>query len=1015
MSPDLSTERKTRLNAYLRELRRRFESLTVQAQGSGADLPAIPLEGIYIWTQFSTSPIRVEADQRSWPETQDIFKALPDHPVVAVIGDPGSGKSTFVNFLVQQLARQTQNPTRDALGGKIPIPFVIRELDLEGVRDWATLLRAFYRWPGAAALQDGVGPDRAVREGKAPENENSDGLPGDDLNIVDMILRNGNGYVVVDGFDEAPGARMREILSHALLEAQAYYVHRDNRWLVTSRPVGYEEAPFLYLRFRGFDGEENAGPFPLGPLENDEHSSSIKRIAQGPTEPKRKRPRSNQPALVDGIEFDPTSPNLIARARSHGWHEGTPEAVGEAAPCLYVAPFRDEEVARFAAGWFGARSKGPQEAKRDQAQFLEKIGSQDSLREMARLPQLLGLMCLVYLIDRSLPDGRADLFKRVTAVYLEQIPAQVGSSVRYPLKQAEGWLARVGFEMQRLRALASSSVEVEVEVEVEEEEEEERPSAAVVSRDTIQGWIANEQERLGHDPAAAEDFLHFVSTRGGLFLERGEGQLAFLHLAFQEYFAALFIHDTLRWDIPQASGRRARYSVAEAEPPVTKEEMLAAAARIEWQESFVLLFELYSERDVTSALESLMDEAEARLEKADVAPLVQMLGRIVLDSTVQLAKVVRYDTAVELLAWEGKFQTRNPASRRFAFRSSLLGNPLPLLAWAHENLGPDHLQRVSAAFWVLDLGATQVADLSPLAGLGSLTRLNLIGTQVADLSPLAGLASLTRLNLDGTQVADLSPLAGLASLTELYLGGTQVADLSPLAGLASLTELYLVGTQVADLSPLAGLGSLTGLSFGGTQVADLSPLAGLGSLTGLSLDGTRVTDLSPLAGLGSLTRLNLDGTEVADLSPLAGLASLTRLNLIGTQVADLSPLAGLGSLTELYLGGTQVADLSPLAGLGSLTELYLVGTQVADLSPLTGLGSLTRLYLHRTRVADLSPLTGLATLTELSLIGTEVADLSPLAGLGSLTELIVDRSATSMASVEELKRALPKLRVYWVA
>jgi Leucine-rich repeat (LRR) protein len=41
----------------------------------------------------------------------------------------------------------------------------------------------------------------------------------------------------------------------------------------------------------------------------------------------------------------------------------------------------------------------------------------------------------------------------------------------------------------------------------------------------------------------------------------------------------------------------------------------------------------------------------------------------------------------------------------------------------------------------------------------------------------------TTLDLSATQVVDVSPLAALTNLTELYLSDTQVVDVSPLAAL----------------------------------------------------------------------------------------------------------------------------------------------------------------------------------------------------------------------------------------
>ncbi len=83
---------------------------------------------------------------------------------------------------------------------------------------------------------------------------------------------------------------------------------------------------------------------------------------------------------------------------------------------------------------------------------------------------------------------------------------------------------------------------------------------------------------------------------------------------------------------------------------------------------------------------------------------------------------------------------------------------------------------------------------------------------------------LKKLIFNDSQIADLSPLAGLIHLQELFCHSTQVSDLSPLAGLGNLQQLACDSTQVSDLSPLAGLANLRGLSCSNTPVFDLSPL-----------------------------------------------------------------------------------------------------------------------------------------------------------------------------------------------
>ena len=136
--------------------------------------------------------------------------------------------------------------------------------------------------------------------------------------------------------------------------------------------------------------------------------------------------------------------------------------------------------------------------------------------------------------------------------------------------------------------------------------------------------------------------------------------------------------------------------------------------------------------------------------------------------------------------------------------------------------------------------------------------LNLGYNQIIDVSPLAGLTSLTELGIGGNPGIDVSLLAGLTNLSVLNLGYNQIVDVSPLAGLTNLTRLYLYGNQIIDVSPLSGLTGLTWLDLSGNQIVDVSPLlgnAGLGAGDWIGLDGNPLSaqaciDISILEALG---------------------------------------------------------------------------------------------------------------------------------------------------------------------
>lgn len=158
----------------------------------------------------------------------------------------------------------------------------------------------------------------------------------------------------------------------------------------------------------------------------------------------------------------------------------------------------------------------------------------------------------------------------------------------------------------------------------------------------------------------------------------------------------------------------------------------------------------------------------------------------------------------------------------------------------------------------LNLYSNQVADLSALIGLTGLRVLVLWNNPATDLSPLAPLVGLEFLELWGnpTPISDISPLAGMTSLTRLFLRGNAVADAAALAGLTVLRDLDLGENQLTDVDALVGLTALENLWLdGNSALTDLQGLLdnpSLGAGTAIRLTGTAVScaDVATLEARG---------------------------------------------------------------------------------------------------------------------------------------------------------------------
>ena len=208
------------------------------------------------------------------------------------------------------------------------------------------------------------------------------------------------------------------------------------------------------------------------------------------------------------------------------------------------------------------------------------------------------------------------------------------------------------------------------------------------------------------------------------------------------------------------------------------------------------------------------------------------------------------------------------------------------------------------------MNSNSASNLTPLAGLTHLTRLELRGNNITDISPLSGLTHLTFLSLFDNSISNISSLAGLTHLTELWLGVNNISDISPLSGLTNLTDLRLQQNNILDLSPLVGLTNLTRVALAHNSLSNISALAGLTHLATLGLGNNNISDISPLAGLTNLTRLGLRGNNIIDISPVVGLTKLTFLNLQHNNISDIPHLVantGLGNGDEVYVRGNPLS------------------------------------------------------------------------------------------------------------
>ncbi len=222
------------LRAYLSNVQRRHGYVRLLGMPDRSDRPNVPIEFMVVPPVVSQRPISVDSNPKEWmPQCESLVAALERYGRVLLLGDPGTGKTTFFDYLAWLLTFAGGNsPTLARFGWVLPVPMVLRELRLRSVTTFDGLLGAFLSQPVGKPLREG--------------------------DYIRSMLDEGRALVMLDGIDEIGSKEARLNLREAVFDGMRRFP--DCLWLLSSRIVGYGEVPFERRQVPGKNSGGNADP-----------------------------------------------------------------------------------------------------------------------------------------------------------------------------------------------------------------------------------------------------------------------------------------------------------------------------------------------------------------------------------------------------------------------------------------------------------------------------------------------------------------------------------------------------------------------------------------------------------------------------------------------------------------------------------------------------------------------------------------------------------------------------------
>ena len=189
-----------------------------------------------------------------------------------------------------------------------------------------------------------------------------------------------------------------------------------------------------------------------------------------------------------------------------------------------IADFNEKQIRTFVSNWF--RKDG--QTDRDTCdKFLTEFARKENkaLRELARTPLLLTLLCLAFDETLDFPQRRVEIYEEALDALLKKWDATRRIRRDNPYRKLS-----LGHKENMLAYIAAETFEKNKHFVQQSELEA-----------LIMDYVINVPPHDTTDVADSEAILKAIEAHHGIFVERAREVYSFAHLTFQEYFTAKYI------------------------------------------------------------------------------------------------------------------------------------------------------------------------------------------------------------------------------------------------------------------------------------------------------------------------------------------------------------------------------------------------------------------------------------------------------------------------------------------